>query len=195
MYSAPGITRSGESSNNDVVESGVRLDPKPLIITATQGGVSTAYTFDLPGFCSSSGSNLALTQPTYNCSTGVITFNTTGGDGPPITYSVPGVTQTTEASNTGTVKAGVRLDYRMVMITATQGRSTVVCRFDLVGFCGPTLPNLTPVFTGVLSATGTAGSLFSYALPAGTFTDQTAGQATTYTASGLPTGLNSNGGT
>ena len=192
-YSAPGITRSDASSNTGTVELGVRLDPKPLVITATQNGVSTTYTFNLSGFCS--GSNFALIQPTYNCSTGAITFNTTGGDGSSITYNAPGVTRTSPASNTGTVEAGVRLDSKVVVITATQGGSMVVYRFDLVGFCGATPPSTPPVFTGVLSATGTVGSPFTYTLPAGTFTNSNAGQTLTYTASSLPTGLNIDGGT
>ncbi|GAB3939593.1 hypothetical protein GCM10028805_00240 [Spirosoma harenae] len=42
---------------------------------------------------------LALTQPAYNCSTGAITFNTSGGDGTPIEYMAPGITSWTSNPN------------------------------------------------------------------------------------------------
>ena len=170
-YSAPGISRADATSNNGVIEAGLRADPKPIVITATQNGVSTSFTFNLAAACPG---NFALTQPTYNCSTGAITFNITGGDGSPITYTAPGVSRSSATSNSGTVEAGLRADPKVLVITAVQGGATSVFRFDLAAFCGsnPTPPNRAPVFSGTLTTgTGITGVPFSYTLPNGAFTD------------------------
>lgn len=52
-YSAPGIMRSSATSNSGTVESGLRNDPKVIVITATQNGISVTYNFDLRAACSS----------------------------------------------------------------------------------------------------------------------------------------------
>ena len=93
-FSAPGIARSSATSNTGTVEQGLRNDPKPLTITATQNGISVNYGFDFKGYCTNpqppvtppgpppTGGALTLLAPTYDCVTGAITFNTSGGDGP-----------------------------------------------------------------------------------------------------------------
>ncbi|TAE26003.1 MAG: hypothetical protein EAZ91_18320 [Cytophagales bacterium] len=298
MYSAAGVTRSDMNSNNGTVEGGLRSDPKPIVITATQNGNSTSYTFDLASFCATpsnrapvysggltaatyrqgqqffyyiptgaftdpegqtliysatglpngvivdpttgtvygtptatgvstilltatdpsgqsvsgqffigvnsatggTGTAFNVTQPTYNCQTGAITFNTTGGDNTPITFTAPGITRSSQTSNSGTVETGLRTDPKPVVITAVQGGNISVFTFDIVSFCtsttgtsgtGITGTGQTP-FNGTLgSTTGVVGQAFSYSLPGTAFTRPT-GQTFTYAASGLPTGLSIN---
>ncbi|GAB3897694.1 hypothetical protein GCM10028825_45860 [Spirosoma agri] len=89
----------------------------------------------LPFIRSIAQSTLALTQPTYNCATGAITFNTTGGNGSLITYTAPGTTRSSVTSNTGVVEAGLRNDPKPILIQATQSGYTASYTFDLAGAC------------------------------------------------------------
>lgn len=272
-YSAPGVSRQSATSNTGFVEQGLRNDPKPIIITATQSGYSTSYVFDFRDYCTGiitptlkepipdqsrpvnvqivnniipinsyfngvpsfksfrpivnyrasglppglilfdssnesqqlayiggtptttgtysvtvtayvsnaaapqpsvsttfriaitdsqvvtpppTGGTLTITQPTYNCSTGTITFNTTGGDGSPITFSAPGIMRSSVTSNTGTVEQGLRNDPKTITITATQSGQTNTYNFDLKAACSGTTPTPTP------PATGNALSLSAY---------------------------------
>ncbi|NEU70048.1 T9SS type A sorting domain-containing protein [Spirosoma agri] len=270
-YNAPGITRARATDNVGVVEQGLRNDPKPITITATQSGQTASYTFDLIGACTNqfkppvlvrsipdmvftvgqvlkqedfnlgnyivdptssqpryfpewtasmkglpagirqntfgdlrynlsvslvgaptvSGvytvtataatqyfvsqpvittfkitvtdasvvnpptvGTLALLIPTYDCTTGAITFNTTGGNGSPITYSAPGITRSSLASNTGVVEQGLRNDPKPITITATQSGQTASYTFDFGAFCSgnqPPQPPITPPTTGALT--------------------------------------------
>ncbi len=248
-YNAPGIMRSSLTSNTGIIEQGLRNDPKPITIQATQSGQTTSYTFDLKAACStttselpspilaavddivlrldqsltypaieissrlynpaisddykawaiiaqglppgmrlstsvlmktfflvsitgyarpvgiypitvkavntrapqnppfvttftitvvdnSAGTAFALLAPSYNCATGAITFNTTGGNGTPITYSAPGITGPTTNPNQF-VDAGLRqaADAQPLILSATQNGATVTYRFDLRATC------------------------------------------------------------
>ena len=255
-YSAPGISRASATSNSGTVEPGLRNDPKDILITAMQNGVSTTYNFDLRATCgppapksplyytlpdltfvagqeisfefgsyfldptasvpnyssdwlftveglpeglrlelrtpynrvpyvpilgapttpgvytvsvtasTSAFRNdpirttfqitilpngqppvnppLTLTQPTYDCQTGAIRFNTTGSDGSPITYSAPGISRASATSNSGTVEQGLRGDPKPILIMATQSGQTVSYSFDFGAFCNGTQPPVTP---------------------------------------------------
>ncbi|WP_420147526.1 S8 family serine peptidase [Spirosoma sp.] len=81
------------------------------------------------------GQPLVILPPLYDCATGRITLRTSGGDGTPITFSVPGVTRTSPTSTTGIVEAGLRNDPKNIIITATQNGITVVYDFDLAAAC------------------------------------------------------------
>ncbi len=137
-YTAPGISRSSATSNSGTVEAGLRADPKTIPITGTQSGQTSTVIFDLAAFCSSTppppGFNLLA--PTYNCQTGAITFNTSGGNGSPITFSAPGIARSSLISNVGTVEAGLRADPKTIPITAMQSGQTSTFVFDLPGLCG-----------------------------------------------------------
>lgn len=50
-FFTPGITRSSPQSATGVVEAGIRFDPKPLTLYATQSGNTVSITFDLVAFC------------------------------------------------------------------------------------------------------------------------------------------------
>lgn len=141
-YSAPGISRSSATSNSGTVEAGLRADPKTIPITGTQSGQTSTVIFDLAGFCSSTPEPplppplFAVLAPTYNCQTGAITFNITGGNGSPITYSAPGIMRSSPTSNAGTVEPGLRADPKTIPITGTQSGQTSTFVFDLPGLCG-----------------------------------------------------------
>ncbi|WP_461049542.1 T9SS type A sorting domain-containing protein [Spirosoma arcticum] len=186
-YSAPGISRSSATSNSGTVEPGLRGDPKVIPITATQNGITVTYSFDLKAFCSGTpppidpptpptpptGGTLALTQPTYNCQTGAITFNTTGGDGSTITYNAPGIMRSSATSNSGTVEPGLRGDPKPILITATQSGQTVSYTFDFGAFCTGTPPPVNPP----TPPTGAALTLLAptYDCVSGAFTFRTSG--------------------
>ncbi|KAA9346299.1 T9SS type A sorting domain-containing protein [Larkinella humicola] len=141
-FSAPGIARSSATSHTGTVEDGLRFDPKPIPIQATQSGVTVSLAFDLKAYCnggqpSPGGSDLSFTQPTYDCNTGAITFNTTGGDGSPISFSAPGIARSSATSQTGTVEAGLRFDPKPIPIQATQSGKTINYLFDLPAYCSP----------------------------------------------------------
>lgn len=94
------------------------------------------------------GGALVLTQPTYNCQTGAITFNTTGGDGSPITYSAPGIIRASITSNSGTVEQELRNDPKPINLTATQNGQTASFTFDFKAFCAGGPPVNPPVPPG-----------------------------------------------
>lgn len=54
-YVAPGVSRSSATSNTGFVEAGLRADPKPLVIQATQSGQTVSYTFDFKAYCGGAG--------------------------------------------------------------------------------------------------------------------------------------------
>jgi hypothetical protein len=182
--------RSSATSNTGIVEQGLRNDPKPITITATQSGQTVSYTFDFGAFCSGTqppvnpptpptpptGGTLALTQPTYNCQTGAIVFNSTGGDGSPITYNAPGIMRSSATSNSGTVEQGLRNDPKPITITATQSGQTLSYTFDFGAFCTGTQPPVNPP-TPPTPPTGNALALLAptYNCQSGALTFRTSG--------------------
>jgi hypothetical protein len=204
-YSAVGVTRSSPSAFFGTVEAGLRNDPKPIVITATQGGKTVSYTFDFSAFCrdispilppnpvtppTPSGA-LTMQQPTYNCATGVIRFNTLGGNGSPITFSAVGVQLPSPTSTSGTVEPGLRADPKTITIRATQGGVSVSVTFNMAAYCQgavppvvpPDVPPAAPVLGGSLSLT-----MPTYVCTTGAITFNTAGgngSMITYTAVGV----------
>jgi len=112
-YWAIGIT--GPTTNpNDDVDAGLAQDIRdgrpnvePLTLYAQQSGVTVTHSWNALAACASTppvpvttcgsptgtiGQPLALVAPTYNCATGVIQFNTTGGNGSPIEFMAIGIT-------------------------------------------------------------------------------------------------------
>lgn len=121
--------------------------------------------------------NLALGQPTYNCATGAIMFNTSGGDGSPITFLAPGVQRSLLTNPTGVVEAELRGDPKLLVIQATQSGRTVSTIFDFAAFCagqnpipGTNLTFQTPVYncaTGAITfvTSGGDGSPITFSAP------------------------------
>ena len=204
-YTAVGIRRSSPTAFFGTVEAGLRNDPKPIMITATQSGVTVSYTFDFGTFCRNispilppnpvnpptpSGA-LTMQQPTYNCNTGVVQFNTAGGTGSPITFQAIGVQLASPTSTMGTVEPGLRADPKPITITATQNGMSVSVTFNLGAYCAgaippvvpPNVPPVTPPTGGSLSLT-----MPTYVCTTGAITINTAGgdgTTITYTAVGV----------
>jgi hypothetical protein len=108
--------------------------------TSTDGDITGKSTGTLATWVAKLGSSpsvttLRLLQPTYDCQTGAIVFNTTGGNGTPITYTAPGITRATSADSFGTLEQGLRNDPKVITIRATQSGQTVSYAFDLGTYC------------------------------------------------------------
>jgi Leucine-rich repeat (LRR) protein len=106
------------------------------------GGDFFAFCNNRTGSCDNP---LVLTAPTYNCATGAITFNTTGGDFTPITFQAPGIIRSSPTSSTGIVEAGLRGDPKVLTITAIQSGKTVSINFDFGAFCRNASPDYGPL--------------------------------------------------
>lgn len=128
---------------------------------------------------------LSLIQPLYNCQTGQLTFQTSGGDGTPVEYMALGVTGWT-TNPTHTLDAGLRADADTLMLKARQGGVEVASLFAIKGYC----QNRAPIVqnTQGLTAMVTAGKAFSYVIPADTFSDPD-NHTLTLSVSGLPLGV------
>ncbi len=119
--------------------------------------------------------SLSLSQPSYNCATGQITFNPVGGDGSPITFITPGISRTSPTSLTGIVETGLRSDPKPLSITAIQGSRIVNTTFDFAAFCAQQLNSteltlLPPVYdcaTGAITfvTAGGDGSPVAFVAP------------------------------
>lgn len=132
-----------------------------------------------------------LYDPLYNCSTGNLTFRTSGGSTSPVEFQAIGVTSWT-TNPTHTLEFGVRNDpnSRPLMLTARQDGNVVSYTYDFRASCANT--NRVPVFNGPLAQqTGTVGQPFSYTLPLTAFTDPE-DRPLTLTAVSLPVGLTLN---
>ncbi|WP_338870569.1 hypothetical protein WBJ53_23110 [Spirosoma sp. SC4-14] len=101
-------------------------------------------------------SPLTVLPPTYDCQTGAITFNTSGGDGSPITYSAPGITRASLNSNSGIVELQLRNDPKIIPITATQNGNSATYNFELKTACSPQPPRLTKPIPDQFLSTGQA---------------------------------------
>ncbi|WP_019986609.1 T9SS type A sorting domain-containing protein [Rudanella lutea] len=138
-YVTPGIGRVTPTDSIGTVEPGLRADPKPILIQATQSGLTTTYLFDLPGYCQTAPpvGGLQLLPPVYNCATGAITFRTWGGDGSPVEFMAPGITGWTTNPNAFVDPASrTATDIEPFTITARQRGQTVSIRWDLKATCG-----------------------------------------------------------
>jgi hypothetical protein len=135
VYTAPGVTRSSLTDNFGVVEQGLRNDPKPITIQATQSGTTVSYTFDFRSVCYTINDQLGLYLGTYNCQTGAITFYTIGGDGSPIQFSTPGISRPSPASMSGIIEQELRNDPKPITILATQNGKTISLTFDFAAYC------------------------------------------------------------
>ncbi len=141
-YTVPGVTRANLTDTFGTVESGLRADPKVILIQATQSGQTASYAFNFDAYCRTSGTttpsdSLRLIAPTYNCETGAITFHTSGGNNSPIEYAAAGVTDWTTNSNQF-VDRELRTAYdtNPLILMARQNGYAVIYRFDLKAVCG-----------------------------------------------------------
>ena len=118
---------------------------------ARQNGVVVTYVWDLRAYCSGTppitpptppvtpptGGSLALLAPTYNCTTGAITFNTSGGNGSTIDYSAAGITGWTTNPNQFVDKdSRTASDVKPFTLMARQSGVVVTYIWDLKAACG-----------------------------------------------------------
>ena len=98
-FFTPGVTRSSAQSTTGVVEAGIRFDPKPLILYATQSGSTVSITFDLIAFCvrgrmaSAEGvSTLEVTVLGNPSTAEMVSVEVRGAEGQPLTYQIRSLT-------------------------------------------------------------------------------------------------------
>ena len=106
-YQAAGITNWTTNPYQSVdQELRTANDVQPITLQARQHGVVVTYVWDLKAYCTNPPAPqpplpgaFTLKAPTYNCTTGAITFNTSGGDESPIEYQAAGITSWTANPN------------------------------------------------------------------------------------------------
>jgi hypothetical protein len=141
-YTAPGISRTSLLANTGTVEQELRNDPKPILIQATQNGQTSSLLFDFGTYCQNpqtppNGGPLTLTAPTYNCETGAIRFNTTGGDGSSIEFAAAGITGWTTDPNQFVDRESRTVDdVQPFTLMARQGGVVVQYVWNLKAACG-----------------------------------------------------------
>jgi hypothetical protein len=101
------------------------------------------------------GGVLTLLPPTYNCATGAFRFNTSGGDGSPITFFAIGITgSTTLPDQFVDTDQRTASDAPPILLHATQNGTTVTYLWDIRAQCpvnkpGGTLTLLAPTYNCV----------------------------------------------
>lgn len=93
---------------------------------------------------------LRILPPAYNCQTGYISFQTSGGDGSPITYTTPGIGRANTTDTFGTVDDDLRNNTMTITIQATQSGQTVRYTVDLAASCQTSPPTTSTAVTNTL---------------------------------------------
>lgn len=98
-FFTPGITRSSPQSATGVVEAGLRFDPKPLVLYATQNGTTVSITFDLIAFCvrgrianAEGASSLEVTVLGNPTTAELVSVEVRGAEGQPLNYQIRDLT-------------------------------------------------------------------------------------------------------
>ena len=173
----------GESSLTDIATAG---DGSLVFVTDNNQLVKLVPEAKPP--TPPTGGSLALLAPTYNCATGAITFNTTGGDGSPIEYSAAGITGWTTNPNQFVDKdSRTANDTPPFTLMARQNGVTVNYIWDRKAACSA---NPAPIYTPIPNQTFAVGKpvflqIGSY------FSDPTHNSTPSwyFEALGLPNGL------
>lgn len=184
----------GNSGTNILVAPTSALGTIQYNITCTKSGC-TGPVSNVRVTVTAGPQPLALVTPEFDCITGKFRYKTIGGDNSPIEFRAIGISDWTTIADQ-TIASGLRNDATIAPFTlfARQGGRTVQLAWDMRAFCNS--PNLTPLVIDnpIPNLTATVGQLFQYTVPANTFRDPD-GQPLTYSATGLPQGLNLTGGT
>jgi ELWxxDGT repeat protein len=143
-YQAAGITswttNPYQSVDHDLITAN---DVQPIPLQARQHGVIVTYIWDLKAYCTNPPAPqpplpgaFTLKAPTYNCSTGAITFNTSGGDGSPIEYQAAGITSwTTNPTRFVDQELRTANDTKPLTLQARQNGKMVSYVWDLRATC------------------------------------------------------------
>jgi hypothetical protein len=137
-YSATGLPAglAFDAPNRRIAGTPTQAGTFSIGITATNPGhLSVQTSFSLVVTPTAGSQPLTLITPLYDCSTGSITFRTTGGDGTQITYTAIGIKRTAQTDATGVVEAELRGDPKPLVITATQSGQTSRYTFDFAAYC------------------------------------------------------------
>jgi hypothetical protein len=140
-FSAIGITGSTTNPNQFVdQELRTAADAPLILLSATQNGVTVTYSWNIRAVCpltpGPGGDALTLLAPTYNCATGAFTFNTSGGDGSPVSFSAIGITGPTTNPNQFVDEAlRTAADAPLIILTATQNGVTVTYSWNIRAVC------------------------------------------------------------
>ncbi len=143
-FFTPGVTRSSAQSTTGIVEAGIRFDPKPLILYATQNGVTVSITFDLIAFCIRGRMATAETAPVLdvtvlgNPTTGEsVSIEVRGAEGKSITYQIRDLTgrlltekqtETAMSVDRQSLRLGSAGMYLLNISTPTQSKTVKVIR-------------------------------------------------------------------
>ncbi|MBC3789426.1 hypothetical protein FHK02_6018 [Spirosoma sp. LMG 31448] len=156
-FAAIGIT--GPTTNPDqFVDTDLRTaaDAPLITLSATQNGTLVTYVWNIRAVCpvgpgtppvNPPSGALTLLAPTYNCTTGAFTFNTSGGDGSPITFAAIGITgPTTNPNQFVDIALRTAADAPLITLSATQNGTTVTYVWNIRAQCpvGPGTPPVDP---------------------------------------------------
>ena len=184
----------GNSGTNILVAPTTALGTIQYDITCTKSGC-TGPVSNVRVTVTAGPQPLALVTPEFDCTTGKFKYKTIGGDNSPIEFRAIGISDWTTIADQ-TIASGLRNDATIApfALFARQSGRTVQLAWDLRAFCNS--PNLTPLLIDnpIPNLIATVGQLFQYTVPANTFRDPD-GQPLTYSATGLPQGLNLTSGT
>ena len=136
------------------------------------------------------GQPLTLVQPDYNCATGQLTFRATGGNSSLVEYRSIGITDWT-SKPVQFIDAPVRADQNSttVYLQARQNGVETAYSFNFRAYCQSTNANQPPVVTNSINTqVARQGNFFVFQVSTAIFSDPN-GDALTYSATGLPTGL------
>ncbi|GAB3643208.1 SGNH/GDSL hydrolase family protein [Spirosoma arcticum] len=166
-YQANGIT-GWTTDSNQYLDAGSRVnaDTPLFTINVEQSGQTITYTWSRQATCNGTpppvttppvttppapptpptGNALTVLAPTYNCQTGAITFNTSGGDGTPIRYRSPGITGwTTDPNQYLDAGSRVNADTPPFTIYVEQSSREITYTWSRQATCtGTTPPPTTP---------------------------------------------------
>ena len=152
-------TKSFGGSGTDVPTGLLATDDGGYLVvgttTSTDGDVTGKTTGGIAPWVLKLGTSaqvttLRLLTPTYNCQTGFIRFQTSGGDGSPITYSTPGIGRANTTDTFGTVDPELRSNPKVIVIQASQSGQTVSYSFDLGAQCATSQPTAGSATTDTL---------------------------------------------
>lgn len=128
--------------------------------------------------------SLSLLAPTFNCSTGLLTFKTAGGNGTAIEFMADGL-KNWSTDSTATIQAYQRNGVTFVLMARQSGLQVT---YNYTTNC-PVTTNLPPVVvTPIANQTATLARSYSFVIPAATFNDPD-GQVVSWAVANLPVGL------
>ncbi len=136
VYSSYGLPPGMSLNGNVISGSTTQSGNFPITIQATDPwGLAASGQFTLTVQQTIPMEPLRLTAPVYNCSTGSLVFQTSGGNGSPIEFFAIGVTPWT-LNPMQYVEAGLRADPKPVTLYARQSGMETSFTFNLPAACG-----------------------------------------------------------